>query len=499
MDDIFDIDEFLGRSSVPKKTLDTNNINNVDDILSNDDTLELSSLNHEDETEYKELINKEIKEINVNGILESNGNSFNLKLNCDGTNNEIINKVNKILESYNEIYNEGLDKLSNVGNKRYERLQSEYNKKLNQIKSELLFDNNQKIKRLTLEHENKLKYIENDNESKYKNKISMLEDQISNASINLKEKYEIEISKLKNDLACYDQVTKLKLDNEIEKNNKLEELLLVANKEKERFFTLNNKSNQTKGRDGELQIMHYLESNFLEDDNIIIEDVSKDKKLNSDIYLKYKNLNCVMEIKNFNGNVNENNLSKFENEYINNSNYNCGLFISLNTKFSSSTGKYDFCISNINNKPVIYLAYANDNLDKIRIAIKILCYYLENINNDTKFDVVMAELKRELNIYNSLLKNMITITKSVDKSIIVIKDQKQRIEDIINKNIEIDNVEEESKSNENIKYYTISENTDIIQCKICKKPFSTPKGISYFIKHLEIKHHITKTKEELEL
>jgi len=488
MNDIFDIDDFLGRSNISKKSLNTKNINDIDDVLSNDETLDLSSLNQEDELEYKELINKEIKEINVNGILESNGDTFKLKLNCDGENNEIINKVNKILESYNDIYNDGLDKLSNVGNKRYERLEFEYNKKLNQMKSELEFHNNQKIKRLESEYKNNTKYIESNIELKYKNKID----------------------KLKNDLACYDQVTKIKLDNEIEKNIKLENNILELKSEisefkdeKQILYSLTKiKTNQAKGIEGELEVLDYIKDklNLSMDNENYISHVAKDKKNNSDLHLKYKKLNCVIEVKKHANNISKSNLEMFENVYILDSKYNCGIFISLLSEYSPLTNRYDFYMTTINDKPVIYISNVSSNLDKIIFSIKILLSAINNLDNVFKSNSLFEELKEDVNAFGLILKSANDIHKNVNIILSTANIAKSRI----NKKINNENIENEETKEDiivNVHYRITSNEQNCIQCNYCNvKPYANVnKGLTNFIKHLLKEHKIEVNREELNL
>jgi hypothetical protein len=58
--------------------------------------------------------------------------------------------------------------------------------------------------------------------------------------------------------------------------------------------------------------------------------------------------------------------------HINQEKYNSGLFISLASEFSPSSGKSDFEILFINEKPILYLSNINENKDKLTIAIKML-------------------------------------------------------------------------------------------------------------------------------
>ncbi len=185
-------------------------------------------------------INLEDRQIPISGLLEIKDRNLKLVINKDNINNELIDKYNKQLSIYSELYDYGLQELSNVNNSIYEKIKRNCDIKLEKIKSELEYNNNQKVKRLVSDYENKLKYIENDNEYKYKNKINILEDKLDNLECTNKDKHEIELSRLRNELCNYDQVIKVKLDNEIEKNQKLKMEVLELKKEKELLYSLTN-------------------------------------------------------------------------------------------------------------------------------------------------------------------------------------------------------------------------------------------------------------------
>jgi len=492
MNSDFDILEFLSIIENDKKEMIQEDL--TEDTISLDEDIYKINLDEEDKIE----INNDDRKISVTGLLEIKDNKLKLVLNEDGMNNELILRYNKQLSIYSELYETGLEEINNINNSLYERTKNNYNYKLKKLKSELEYDNNQKVKRLILEHQNNIKYIETDNELKYKNKIDILEDKLKNLKETLTEKHEIEIIKLNNVIENYDQVNKIKLKNEIEKNIKLENEVLELKQEKELLYSLTKvKPNQTKGKEGELTVYKYLYDKLNLDNENYIEDVSKDQRFSSDLYLKYKKLNCVIEVKNIETNIYDKDIKMFETKYICDERYNCGIFISLLSDYSLSTNRFDFNLLIIENKPVIYLSFVNNNLDKIIFALKILNYMLDNNNNDN--DSIWQLLKLQVSNYANIKKDALNATKSLQSLLKTVDNNKRIIESFIKSEYNDDDLINEN--NENLDYRITSDELNCIQCAYCNiKPYAKKSnGITHFITHLKNKHFIVKTKDELEL
>lgn len=300
-------------------------------------------------------------------------------------------------------------------------------------------------------------------ENKYKNKIELLEDKL----LNIKNQTEREY--------------KIRLEYEEARNKELEEYKTKLEKDKEHLLILTNKKAQTKGVEGELEIYNYLKSKIELNDNSKIENVSKDKKESSDLYLEHNKLKCVIEIKNHNSTIQKNDIKKFEEVYINQEQYNSGLFISLTSEFSNSSGKNDFDLIFINEKPIIYLSNVDNNKDKIIIAIKMLNYMLEN-KDEYNFDKILNLLKIQLTNYSNLTKKLIDINQLVNNIILETKQYKKQIEEII----EPDNINHINPNDA----YTIL-NNNLVQCNYCnQKPYDITKTKKYIIKHLSKNHNI---------
>jgi len=410
---------------------------------------------------------KKIKIYNIEGQLKTlNGKVIELILNPRNEIEDIIEKYNKELKLYNVLREELKEKINNIDNREYQSIISKYEKEkltiieLNQLEKEKLAEL----------HENNKKYIELDMENRYKNKIKILEDNLENIKNQIEREYQI------------------RLEYEEARNKELEKAKINLEKDKEQLLILTNKKAQTKGVEGELEIYNYLKSKIELNDQSKIENVSKDKKESSDLYLEHNKLKCVIEIKNHSSTIQKNDIKKFEEVYINQEKYNSGLFISLASDFSPSSGKSDFEILFINEKPILYLSNINENKDKLTIAIKMLNYILEN-KDDYNFDKILNLLKIQISNYSNLTKKLIDINQLVNSTILETKQYKKQIEEIIQPEEKVNFISD--------KHYT-KLNENLIQCNYCsQKPYDICKTKNYIINHLLNKHNISVNKNEI--
>lgn len=386
---------------------------------------------------------------NIEGQIKIlNGEVIELKLNPKLEIKKTIENYNKELEIYNKLKEELKEKINNIDNKEYQNIISKYEKEklesteLNKLEKE-------KLKEL---YEKNKKYIELDMENRYKNKIKILEDNLENIKTQTEREY------------------KIRLEYEEARNNELEKAKINLEKDKEQLLILTNKKAQTKGVDGELEIYNYIKSKIELNEKSKIENVSKDKKESSDLYLEHNKLNCVIEIKNHNSTIQKNDIKKFEEVYINQEKYNSGLFISLASEFSPSSGKSDFEIKIINGKPIIYLSNIIENKYKVIIAIKILNYIIANAE-DSDYDAKLNILNMQIEQYAILKNHNNEIMKKSYETINITKLQNIKIEKYIenlenvlfknNNETQIDNdIEYNQKEEINIKLEQLKDKID---------------------------------------
>jgi len=141
---------------------------------------------------------------------------------------------------------------------------------------------------------------------------------------------------------------------------------------------------------GSRHVSDYINLNIPLTNSDYVEDLSINKDFSSDLYLKYKNLHCLIQIKNKESKIDENDIEEFDMKIFKNKKYNCGIFISLSSKFTSNIEMNNFNIENFNNKTVIYLSKVLNSLDNINLALKLLLYKINitdnNKDNYSKFE-----------------------------------------------------------------------------------------------------------------
>jgi hypothetical protein len=224
-------------------------------------------------------------------------------------------------------------------------------------------------------------------------------------------------------------------------------------------------------------IDYYLDKNieyYLEYLNIENK-TSENKHIN--IELKYKNLLCIIEMKKNKKNIGPNEIDKFIKKHIRDNNYNCGLYISMESEFTKNSNIIDFEINIINKKPVIFISNVSNNKNKIDYAIKLLNYIInyKNINNynENEIDCYVAYIN---DYYNHLIDNIVDyddrifynkkkysnleikiekLIKKRDLFLNSIKDLEkiqtlQFVNDIGDKNIEDKNIEDKNIEDKNI-------------------------------------------------
>ena len=431
----------------------------------------------------EEIIEEELK-INITGQIEIINNKVIIKINKDGKNNKLIENINKELEILEELKSTYKRNKDIKNNKIYKR-------EIELLKSEI----ENKYEEEIIKYKNKLCVIESNIKEYYETKIKILEEKIKDKE----ERYEDKVNILEEKIKYIKEETAENSKKEIYYLSKENEKLIIETtqlkQEKDQLYILTNKKAQSKGREGEQDILEYLRTKF-EYSNAIVEYVGKDQKYSSDIYLEYEKLKCVIEIKNHESAIQKNDIKKFEEVYIKKERYNCGMYISLESEYSAMSNRHDFYIMYIDEKPIIYLSNVSKNRNKIIFGIKILKYLLEN-KNQNNFELIFNLLKSQISNYSNLQKKLIDMNQILNELILDTKNNKKEIEKIINVKFKEEN-EEEIKS----KHYTkIDAELNNIQCNYCnQKAYSNnSRGITHFIKHLNSIHLINITKDELNI
>ena len=201
---------------------------------------------------------------------------------------------------------------------------------------------------------------------------------------------------------------------------------------KEKLDEKNNiySNSSKKGLEGETNMMEILNNLF---PNADIKDTHKDTG-NGDARLVINNIQILYENKNFDScNIPKRDLDKFRRD-VGSNDCQGGIICSERTGIAS---KNDLDIEIIENKPCIFLHKTSENLDKIKIAVLILCNILENkmdLNTSSLQEIKemlkeLDDLNRNYNSNKRSIENMSSNNENLGK---IIKGMKTRIKKILN-------------------------------------------------------------------
>ena len=321
---------------------------------------------------------------------------FDLVLLDNGIDTEIINNFNKKIKIFQEIFHKSKEKLDYISDEKYQAITKditqEYQSKINKLEYELeqykISINDEVENRLQL---HKLKY---ENESKDK--------------LNEKDKQIIQ------------------LETELKHNDNIKDIRLVIDK----HFT-HTQTNQEKGEIGELFIYDYLNKLFKMCNNFNLERVQGQTSA-GDMFLQFDNIKCCVESKNHSGAIGSNELSRFLKTDVQNQNYNCGLFISYKSGFTTNSGISHFDIKIENDKPCIFLCNIKDNESDIDCAFHMLKYFINNDINSKDNIKLFEQIKKDRSFYQTLEKQNNKHINELTKSNISIIDKIRELNKLLN-------------------------------------------------------------------
>lgn len=363
-----------------------------------------------------------MKSFNINAIIILKNGNYIINLEDDYTHSKIISDINKKLKLFYDFYDYINTKISIINNTNYNdiynKLEKEYinkidnlNKELEIIKNSEDFLVNKRVNEIDKINKQELKIIKKEYKLEMNTKILKIKEQYEEE----KKQLEIQNNQLQIKLEQYDNFT-----------NQLNNLDNTIN-----TYFGKNLSTIDKGNIGEGQIYSDL-CNILDLSEYNINLVSGQSNC-GDIFLKYKNiLKCCIECKNHSKPISQNEINRFLETDTCHPQYNCGIFISLRSKFvgSSNINNFDI-IYNKNNKPCIFLCNYT-SIDILKYSIKILTFILniQNINENNinyieqfkSFITLLIELE---DINNKNIKN-------IQKSLKIINNKKKELENLLN-------------------------------------------------------------------
>lgn len=418
-------------------------------------------------------------------ILQKHDNYINLTLENKGDVEEVESFLRCILPMFYEIKTK-IHSFNDENFKKYiQNYKNHYDEIIKQKENEIIVLKQKQIQFIK-QKENEIQELEDEKDKEIQklyvrkqNDVKQLQEKISV----LENEFQKEREKIKNQVEnMYENETNLRIQLLNSEKNKEIELL----KQKIEHITsldkfLENNYNQhidlhntiknhfeekqlstsQKGKIGEQYIMNELQKLTLFENDAIIDNVSG-KSEAGDIFLKLKELNCCIEVKNHTIDIRQKELDKFRRD-IQDVRYNCGIFISLYSPIVKNANINNFEIKIINKKPCIYLVNFEQNPENLYLAIKTLLFLLQNnemIDNDTQYYI--QKLNKTIENFNKLQENCNLVEQSVKNSKIIIQNELQEIYKLL-------------KLEENKEFH----------CDICAKTYKTIKTLE---KHKNEKH-----------
>ena len=162
--------------------------------------------------------------------------------------------------------------------------------------------------------------------------------------------------------------------------------LLTMEREKYIIFNKRQENSTLLGQDGEAFTYHKLNMLFPKSEVI---DTHEEKQC-GDFKLVYNNLPLLLEVKNYSGNVLKKEILKFKRDMEYRSEMKGGVFISLKSGIAACK---DFQLEVYNGKPVIFLTYVKDDMEKIKLAVKFIETMVKE-NIDLKNEELVCGLKK---------------------------------------------------------------------------------------------------------
>ncbi len=134
-----------------------------------------------------------------------------------------------------------------------------------------------------------------------------------------------------------------------------------------------------------------------------------------DLIVKYKDASISIEVKNYKTSIPINQIQKF-NKAMESDVYNAGIFISINTGFSSGCKLKPFDIKRVNGKPVVYLSHFEyKNRHVLMMAINAITLILNNDESATDLDTYVSYVSQSLEDIDEMNKLIEAQSRNLDK------------------------------------------------------------------------------------
>lgn len=189
------------------------------------------------------------------------------------------------------------------------------------------------------------------------------------------------------------------------------------------------------GIEGEQSIYNILRSFTQYNVNAKIENVSANA-MSGDIRFVYDSMQCCIEVKNIKEDIGQAHFDKFYRDLHRHTNqYNCGIFISIQSGFTIKSHIEDMEVRIYDNRPIIYLSNTQQNQDKIIIAIHMLNRLVKLIQSGYTVEThqYIEEFKKQIDQLTAIqhqVKNMKQSIKLVED---IVTQSKKNIYEMLTK------------------------------------------------------------------
>jgi hypothetical protein len=299
----------------------------------------------------------------------------------------------------NDEWNEKLTSLEELKNEELQKLHNSIQNKEEQIGI------------LKKNHKDELSLIKNQVEDKvkciYQSDIENLNKKINKGIQSLEEERKYRWNMQESWHVNLDEKLELMRREEEEKRNSLRKNYdALLEKERQKCFDLcKRQENSTLlGQDGENFTYHNL--NMLFPKSEVID--THDTKQCGDFKLVYNNFPLMLEVKNYSGNVLKKEIIKFQRDIEYQKDMKGGIFISLKSGISARS---DFQMEVYDGRPVIFLTYVKNNMEKIKLAVKLIEVMVKeklDLNNEELVGGIkklIPMIKRKWNTIKGTLEN----------------------------------------------------------------------------------------------
>ncbi len=244
---------------------------------------------------------------------------------------------------------------------------------------------------------------------------------------NLKMKHVLDKSRIKNKYKS--KISELQ--SEIEKLSAYKNIDEIVNEGMQPISKLvNTGDNSVLGDSGESLVYDFIRDKLSVCDGSI-ERVNG-KSHCGDMHLRCGQLSTCVEIKNHSKPIGPINVNRFMDIDIDREEYNSGLFISIRSTYTGSTGVDNFSIRIVNEKPLIFLSEVINNMDSICIAIRILQFLVERRSmSNVCISEYVKVIERQISSIKSLKQQMTVLKKSTLEINTIVKEMETELLSIL--------------------------------------------------------------------